>query len=215
MDARALVAERLLEPAARLLGRPLVAGGRGGASDASHMAAHLPLTVDGLGPRGGRAHNPDEFVLAESLRPRAEVALAVAAAACGSASDAAERHNRRRSWPPRTTTGYFPAGESVLRRVHAERAVGLNYGQRALMIGAAHPVNFIGTQANTRSGARPFLRLAHTARIFETIFFGTRAEADRALALRRPAAPAGARRARRGRRRVAAPAPPTAPSTRR
>ncbi len=78
--------------------------------------------------------------------------------------------------------GYFPAGESVLRRVHGERAVGLNYGQRALMLGAAHPVNFIGTQANTRSGARPFLRLAHTAKVFETIFFGTRAEADKALA---------------------------------
>jgi uncharacterized protein (DUF2236 family) len=78
--------------------------------------------------------------------------------------------------------GYFPAGESVLRRVHGERAVGLNYGQRALMLGAAHPVNFIGTQANTRSGSRPFLRLAHTAKVFETVFFGTRAEADRALA---------------------------------
>lgn len=78
--------------------------------------------------------------------------------------------------------GYFPAGSSVLRRVHSERAVGLNYGQRALMIGAAHPVNFIGTQANTRSGTRPFMRLARTARIFETIFFGTRAEADTALA---------------------------------
>ena len=69
----------------------------------------------------------------------------------------------------------------MLRRVHAERAVGLNYGQRALMIGAAHPVNFIGTQANTRSGSRPFLRLAHTAKMFETIFFGSRAEADRVL----------------------------------
>ena len=66
--------------------------------------------------------------------------------------------------------------------MHSERAVGLNYGQRALMIGAAHPVNFIGTQANTRSGARPFMRLAHTAKVFETIFFGTRAEADQALA---------------------------------
>ena len=70
----------------------------------------------------------------------------------------------------------------MLRRVHAERAVGLNYGQRALMIGAAHPVNFVGTQVNTRSGPRPFLRLARTARIFETIFFGTRREADEALA---------------------------------
>jgi uncharacterized protein (DUF2236 family) len=78
--------------------------------------------------------------------------------------------------------GYFPAGESVLRRVHGERAVGLNYGQRALMLGAAHPVNFIGTQSSTRSGARPFLRLAHTAKVFETIFFGTRAEADKSLA---------------------------------
>jgi uncharacterized protein (DUF2236 family) len=78
--------------------------------------------------------------------------------------------------------GYFPAGESVLRRVHGERAVGLNYGQRALMLGAAHPVNFIGTQANTRSGARPFLRLAHTAKVFESVFFGSRAEADKALA---------------------------------
>jgi uncharacterized protein (DUF2236 family) len=70
----------------------------------------------------------------------------------------------------------------MLRRVHGERAVGLNYGQRALMLGAAHPVNFIGTQANTRSGSRPFLRLVHTAKVFETIFFGTRAEADEALA---------------------------------
>lgn len=78
--------------------------------------------------------------------------------------------------------GYFPASSSVLRRVHAERAVGLNYGQRALMLGAAHPVNFIGTQANTRSASRPFLRLAHTAKLFETIFLGTRAEADKTLA---------------------------------
>jgi glutamate carboxypeptidase len=53
---------------------------RGGASDASHFAAAgIPLTVDGLGPRGGGAHTPGEFVLASSLRERAEVALAVAA----------------------------------------------------------------------------------------------------------------------------------------
>lgn len=83
----------------------------------------------------------------------------------------------------RDRAGYFPAGSSVLRRVHAERAVGLNYGQRALMIGAAHPVNFVGTQANTRSGNRPFLRLTRTAKVFETVFFGSRSEADRALGL--------------------------------
>jgi glutamate carboxypeptidase len=51
---------------------------RGGASDASHFAALIPLTIDGLGPRGGGAHTPEEFVLSASLRQRAEVALAVA-----------------------------------------------------------------------------------------------------------------------------------------
>ncbi len=80
MDSRRLTAE-LLASAGAQLGRPIVGVGRGGASDASHFAATIPLTVDGLGPRGGGAHTPDEFVLAASLRERAEVALAVALAA--------------------------------------------------------------------------------------------------------------------------------------
>jgi glutamate carboxypeptidase len=54
---------------------------RGGASDASHFAAAIPVTVDGLGPRGGAAHNPDEYIAEESLATRAAVALAVAQAA--------------------------------------------------------------------------------------------------------------------------------------
>ena len=57
---------------------------RGGASDASHIAAGgIELTIDGLGPRGGGAHAPHEWVSAESLRTRAEVALAVTAALLG------------------------------------------------------------------------------------------------------------------------------------
>jgi glutamate carboxypeptidase len=68
----------LLDRAAARLGRRIVGVPRGGASDASHFALSIPLTVDGLGPRGGGAHTPDEFVLGESLRERAEVALAVA-----------------------------------------------------------------------------------------------------------------------------------------
>ena len=63
-----------------LLGRPIVGRSRGGASDASHFAASIPLTVDGLGPRGGGAHTPEEFVFEPSLRERAEVALALALA---------------------------------------------------------------------------------------------------------------------------------------
>jgi glutamate carboxypeptidase len=79
MDTRAASAG-LLDRAAERLGRPLAAAERGGASDASHMAAAVPLTVDGLGPRGGGAHTPGEWVSAESLRIRAEVALAVVGA---------------------------------------------------------------------------------------------------------------------------------------
>jgi glutamate carboxypeptidase len=67
----------LLERAGARLGRPIAASRRGGASDASHFAAAVPLTVDGLGPRGGGAHTPEEFVFRRSLLQRAEVALAV------------------------------------------------------------------------------------------------------------------------------------------
>jgi glutamate carboxypeptidase len=68
----------LIERAGARLGRPIVGVARGGASDASHFATAIALTVDGLGPRGGGAHTADEFVLTASLRERAEVALALA-----------------------------------------------------------------------------------------------------------------------------------------
>jgi uncharacterized protein (DUF2236 family) len=77
--------------------------------------------------------------------------------------------------------GYFPSG-SILRRVHEQRAVGLMYGQRALGIGAISPVNFLGTLIHTRNPERPFKRLARTGTAFETIFFGSREEADAVLA---------------------------------
>jgi glutamate carboxypeptidase len=80
MDSRQDTAH-VLERASGLLGRRLIGVARGGASDASHFAQALPVTVDGLGPRGGGAHTPEEFVLATSLRERAEVALAISYAA--------------------------------------------------------------------------------------------------------------------------------------
>jgi glutamate carboxypeptidase len=79
MDARAATRDLLSAGAARL-GRPIVGTERGGASDASHFAPRIELTVDGLGPRGGAAHAPEEYVLADSLESRAEVALALVAA---------------------------------------------------------------------------------------------------------------------------------------
>jgi glutamate carboxypeptidase len=79
MDSRESTRE-LLEHTERCLGRPVIPVERGGASDASHVATRIPITLDGLGPRGGQAHNPEEYVLAESIQQRAEVALALCAA---------------------------------------------------------------------------------------------------------------------------------------
>jgi glutamate carboxypeptidase len=82
MDTEEVTAPVLARASSRL-GRTILGVPRGGASDASHFAASIPLSVDGLGPRGGGAHTPGEFVLAASLRERAEVAMAVAVEALG------------------------------------------------------------------------------------------------------------------------------------
>lgn len=70
----------------------------------------------------------------------------------------------------------------MLNRVMRERAVNLLYGQRALMIGALQPVAFIGTTQSSKAHATPWKRLVHTAEMFDAVFFGSREEADRALA---------------------------------
>jgi glutamate carboxypeptidase len=77
MDTRAATRVLLAQAGARL-GREIVGVARGGASDASHFASAIPLTLDGLGPRGGHAHSPEEYVLGCSLCERAEVAMAIA-----------------------------------------------------------------------------------------------------------------------------------------
>ncbi|HUN79233.1 MAG TPA: oxygenase MpaB family protein [Solirubrobacteraceae bacterium] len=83
-----------------------------------------------------------------------------------------------------TDEGHFPRGRSLLRHVHEQRAVGLMYGQRALCIGAVKPLNYVGTSEHTRPAHKqmPFKRITHTARMFEIVFFGSRAEADEVLA---------------------------------
>jgi glutamate carboxypeptidase len=79
MDSRAATAP-LLAAASERLGRPIRGADRGGASDASYLAPVIEVTVDGLGPLGGGAHTPSEYIVAASLRTRAEVALALVAA---------------------------------------------------------------------------------------------------------------------------------------
>jgi uncharacterized protein (DUF2236 family) len=57
------------------------------------------------------------------------------------------------------------------------------YGQRALCIGAVKPLNYVGTSEHTANKRTPFRRIAHTAAMFEHVFLGTRAEADRVIAM--------------------------------
>jgi uncharacterized protein (DUF2236 family) len=84
----------------------------------------------------------------------------------------------------RKVSGYFDAG-SMAVRVMSNRAVGLTYGQRALVIGAIHPRLYVGTVQHTQHRVTPYNRLVLTARLFETVFLGSRDEADRALAFTR------------------------------
>lgn len=73
--------------------------------------------------------------------------------------------------------GYFN-DESLMRRVHRERALAL-YGPRALLMQAAHPLAVEGLLAHSSGMEAPYERLARTAQIMDTITFGERDEADR------------------------------------
>ncbi|MEV6771450.1 oxygenase MpaB family protein [Nocardia sp. NPDC051030] len=80
--------------------------------------------------------------------------------------------------------GYF-SDDSMIRRVMRKRAVGLTYGQRALVIGAVHPLLYVGTAENTEHRTTPYTRLALTGRLFEAVSLGSKAEADRARSFTR------------------------------
>src|SRR4051794_41760875 len=73
-------------------------------------------------------------------------------------------------------SGYFPAGESVLRRVHGERAVGLLYGQRALLMQATDPLAFTGLIGSTGGLHAPFERLPRPAPLVGEGYFRSGAE---------------------------------------
>jgi uncharacterized protein (DUF2236 family) len=73
-------------------------------------------------------------------------------------------------------SGYFD-DESILRRVHRERAIALS-GPRALLMQAAHPLAVTGLLAHSSALEEPYERLARTARTLDVIGFGSRAEAD-------------------------------------
>ncbi len=78
------------------------------------------------------------------------------------------------------TLGYF-TDDSMLRRVHRERAIALS-GPRALLMQAAHPLAVTGLLAHSTAMDEPYDRLARTAETMSTIGFGPRDEADRVTA---------------------------------
>jgi uncharacterized protein (DUF2236 family) len=73
---------------------------------------------------------------------------------------------------------YF-TDSSMLRRVHREWVVAFS-GPRALLMQATHPVAFEGFFAHTGAMDEPYERLARTAKVMDTIAFGSREDADRA-----------------------------------
>ncbi len=68
--------------------------------------------------------------------------------------------------------------DSMIRRVMRERALALS-GPRALLMQAAHPLAVAGLLAHSDALEDPYLRLARTAEVMNTITFGSRDEADR------------------------------------
>jgi uncharacterized protein (DUF2236 family) len=80
--------------------------------------------------------------------------------------------------PTASSDSYF-ADSSMLRRVHREMAVAFS-GPRALLMQATHPVAFEGFFAHSGALDAPYERLRRTARVMDTIAFGSREDADRA-----------------------------------
>jgi uncharacterized protein (DUF2236 family) len=76
---------------------------------------------------------------------------------------------------------YF-SSDSLVRRIHGERVVGVA-GPRALLMQAAHPLAVSGLLAHSNTLDEPYERLARTARVMDTIVFGSREDADQATAV--------------------------------
>jgi uncharacterized protein (DUF2236 family) len=79
-----------------------------------------------------------------------------------------------RSAPDR---GYFD-DRSMIRRVMRERPIALS-APRALLMQAAHPLAVAGLLAHSDALEDPYIRLGRTARVMNTITFGSRTDADR------------------------------------
>jgi uncharacterized protein (DUF2236 family) len=83
----------------------------------------------------------------------------------------------RYAGPSSEARGYFD-DDSMIRRLHRERALALS-GPRALLMQAAHPLAVAGLLAHSSALDNPYVRLARTAQVMNVITFGARGDADR------------------------------------
>jgi glutamate carboxypeptidase len=74
------------------LGMSLTFGPSGGVCEGNNLAAAGCPNIDTLGPCGGALHSSDEFALAESFAPRAQLSFLMLAAFASGVCDVAELH---------------------------------------------------------------------------------------------------------------------------
>ena len=85
-----------------------------------------------------------------------------------------------RDWTPEEDLLGFFGPDSVTWRVHADPVYGVG-GLRALLLQALHPVAMDGVARNSVFRESPWQRLTRTAEYVDTLTFGTRKEAIRAV----------------------------------
>lgn len=68
---------QLVEDIGRGIGQPITWTAAGAVSDANNIAAAGVPTIDGMGPYGGRAHSPDEFMSIPSLLKKTSLCAGV------------------------------------------------------------------------------------------------------------------------------------------
>ena len=77
LDNRTLELCKCIEACGRELGIPIQWRSSGGVSDGNKLAAAGLPVIDTMGPRGGKIHSPQEFLLIDSLTERAKLCYCV------------------------------------------------------------------------------------------------------------------------------------------
>jgi glutamate carboxypeptidase len=84
LDARTKTLLDQILACSRELGLSITSQPSGGTSDGNKLAAAGMAVIDSMGPRGGKLHSPEEFLIIDSLTERAKLtAMVLASLAAG------------------------------------------------------------------------------------------------------------------------------------